>query len=41
MSTFGYLTGQLTLTANTKDVADTVRELFRQADPPEVGDCDE
>ena len=33
--------GQLTLTANTKDVADTVRELFRQADPPEVGDCDE
>ena len=36
MSTFGYLTGQLTLTANTKDVADTVRELFAQSSAPEA-----
>ena len=65
MSTFGHLTGQLTLTiagnaidlgsvqvpvtgfldhgrvltltANTKDVADTVRELFAQSSAPEAG----
>ena len=28
--------GRLTLTANTKDVADTVRELFAQSSAPEV-----
>ena len=27
----------LTLTANTKDVADTVRELFAQSSVPEAG----
>ena len=64
MSTFGYLTGQLTLTiagnvidlgsvrvpvtgfsdrgqlrlsANTQDVADTVRELFAPSSAPEAG----
>ena len=65
MSTYGHLTGQLTLTiagnvidlgsvrvpvtgfldhgkvltltANTKDVADAVRELFAQSSAPEVG----
>ena len=65
MSTFGHLTGELTmtiagnvidlgyvqvpatgfldheqvltLTANTKDVANTVRELFAQSSAPEAG----
>ena len=44
--TYGHLTGQLTgffdrgqlaLTANTKAVADTVRELFAQSSAPEIG----
>ena len=29
--------GQLTLSANTQDVADTVRELFAQSSAPEAG----
>ena len=29
--------GQLRLTANTKDVANTVRELFAQSSAPEAG----
>ena len=29
--------GQLTLTANMRDVADTVRELFAQSSAPEAG----
>ena len=65
MSTYGHLTGQLTLTiagnaidlghvrvpvtgfldhgqvltltTNTKDIADTVRELFAQSSAPEAG----
>ena len=30
--------GQVKLTANTKKVADTVRELFAQSSAPEVGE---